>query len=142
MKRLVSSLMLLAALWVPAAAQTTQAKLVSELEKVFEPWNRSDAPGGVVGIYKDGKPLFVRGYGLANMEHNVAMRPDTVIDIGSVSKQFTTACIYLLEEDGKLSVNDDVRKHIPSVDQGLERDEFCAQRRCFRPAFQAARTQL
>src|SRR5262249_39956265 len=56
-----------------------------------------------------------QGYGLANIEENVAITPKTVFDIGSTSKQFTAASILLLERQGKLSVNDDIRKYIPEI---------------------------
>jgi CubicO group peptidase (beta-lactamase class C family) len=59
--------------------------------------------------------VFERGYGLANIEHDLALTSRTVFDIGSTSKQFTAAAIFLLEQQGKLSVNDDVRKAVPEL---------------------------
>jgi CubicO group peptidase (beta-lactamase class C family) len=108
-------LAILSAIFMPAAVQAQTAELVDKLEKVFEPWNRSDGPGGVVGIVKDGELIFSKGYGLASVEHSALMRLDSILDIGSVSKQFTAMSIYLLEEEGKLSVDDDVQKHIPEL---------------------------
>src|SRR5258708_3367024 len=59
--------------------------------------------------------VYSKGYGLANVEENVSITPQSVFDIGSTSKQFTAASILLLEKQGKLSVNDDVRKYIPEL---------------------------
>ena len=64
---------------------------------------------------RDGKLLYAKGYGSANLEQNVPITPDSVFDIGSTSKQFSAASILLLEKQGKLSVNDDVRKYIPEL---------------------------
>jgi len=59
--------------------------------------------------------VYSKGYGLANLEQNVPITPQSVFDIGSTSKQFTAASILLLEKQGKLSINDDVRKYIPEL---------------------------
>src|SRR6266478_7575048 len=67
------------------------------------------------GVYSDGTMVYSKGYGLANLEENVPITPQSVFDIGSTSKQFTAASILLLEKRGKLSVNDDVRKYAPEL---------------------------
>src|SRR4029077_12449734 len=67
------------------------------------------------GVYREGRVIYSKGYGLANVEEGVAISPKSVFDIGSTSKQFTAASILLLEKQGKLSVNDDVRKYIPEL---------------------------
>jgi CubicO group peptidase (beta-lactamase class C family) len=90
---------------------STEAKV----DRVFERWNRSDTPGCVVGVAVDGKPVLVRPYGMANLEYGLRIRPDTVFESGSVAKQFTAAAIALLCQDGKLSLDDPVRKHVPEV---------------------------
>jgi CubicO group peptidase (beta-lactamase class C family) len=90
---------------------STEAKI----DRVFERWNRSDTPGCVVGVAVDGKPVLVKAYGMANLEYGIRLRPDTVFESGSVAKQFTAAAIALLCQDGKLSLDDPVRKHIPEV---------------------------
>jgi len=63
-----------------------------------------------VAVYRDGAIAYARGYGLASLEHRVPITSKTVFDIGSTSKQFTAFSILLLERDGKLSIDDDVRK--------------------------------
>jgi len=94
-----------------APEMSTEAKV----DRVFERWNHSDTPGCVVGVALDGKPVLIKAYGMANLEYGVAIRPDTVFESGSVAKQFTAAAIALLAQDGKLSIDDPVRKFIPEV---------------------------
>ena len=62
-----------------------------------------------------GKPVLENGYGMADLEHDVANTPDTIFEAGSVSKQFTAAAVLLLARDGKLSLDDPVRKYIPEL---------------------------
>ena len=72
-------------------------------------------PGCAVGVARGGDVLHARGYGLANLDHGVAITPDTVFDVGSVTKQFTAASIVLLSLDGALALGDDVREHLPEL---------------------------
>ena len=72
-------------------------------------------PGCAVGVARGGDVLHARGYGLANLDHGVAITPDTVFDVGSVTKQFTAASIVLLSLDGALGLDDDVREHLPEL---------------------------
>ncbi len=74
-----------------------------------------DVPGGVVGVVRDGELVFARGYGMANLTHHVPFTTATVTNIGSTSKQFTAFAIMLLQERGELSLDDDVREHIPEL---------------------------
>lgn len=90
----------------------TNDKLVDQL---FTAWDRKESPGAAVAVVKDGKIIYKKGYGTANLEYDIPIRPDTVFHIASVSKQFTTFAILLLEKEGKLSLDDDVRKYIPEL---------------------------
>src|SRR5687768_17867144 len=74
-----------------------------------------DTPGAVVGVIKAGKVAFVKGYGAADLTHGIAFTPETPTNIGSSSKQFTGFALALLASRGKLSLDDDVRKHIPEL---------------------------
>lgn len=85
------------------------------IDQVFAEWGRDDSPGCAVGIYKDGEIVFARGYGMSNLEHGIPITPDSIFHVASVSKQFATFCIGLLEEDGKLSVDDEVRTYVPRL---------------------------
>ncbi len=87
----------------------------AQIDQLFTPWNRTDAPGAAVAVEKDGKVIFTKGYGSAEPEYNIPITPLTVFHIASISKQFTCFSILLLEKEGKLSINDDIRKYLPEV---------------------------
>ena len=72
-------------------------------------------PGCAVGVARDGRPLYTHGYGSANLEYGVPLTDSTVLESGSVAKQFTASAIVLLAQDGKLSLDDDIRKYLPEV---------------------------
>jgi CubicO group peptidase (beta-lactamase class C family) len=73
------------------------------------------SPGGVIAVVRDGRIVFVRGYGMANLEYDVPHGPETVFHMASVSKQFTAFAILLLAEQGRLSLDDDIREHLPEL---------------------------
>jgi CubicO group peptidase (beta-lactamase class C family) len=102
----------LAAAALPAVAQTQQADSV---ERIMADYVKPDAPGCSVATSKDGRTLLSRGFGLANLEHRVPITPATRFDIASASKQFTAAAILLLVQDGKISLDDDIRKYVPEL---------------------------
>lgn len=93
----------------------TDDKKMAAVDEVFEDLTTAGSPGCALGVYRDGKIVYSKGYGLANLELNVPITPRSVFDIGSTSKQFSAASILLLERRGKLSVNDDLRKYIPEL---------------------------
>ena len=102
------------------AAATTGRNLPDEkakaaVDEIFADLTKPGSPGCALAVARDGKIIYEKGYGLANIEEDVAITPQTVFDIGSTSKQFTAASILLLEKQGKLSLNDDVRKYIPEL---------------------------
>jgi CubicO group peptidase (beta-lactamase class C family) len=86
--------------------------VTTRVDEVFKDWSRSDAPGCALAVTQDGNIVFERGYGMADLEQGVAIRPDTVFNIASLSKQFTAVALLLLQEQGKLSLDDDVRKYV------------------------------
>lgn len=96
-------------------AAVSDEKSAAAVDEVFSDLTKPGSPGCALAVYRDGKIIYAKGYGLANIEENVAITPQSVFDIGSTSKQFTAASILLLEKQGKLSVNDDVRKFIPEL---------------------------
>lgn len=91
------------------------ADFEKQVDEVCKEWSKPAGPGGVVGVALDGKLVFAKGYGLANLETKTPNNPETVMDVGSVSKQFTAMSILLLEEQGKLKTSDDFTKYIPEV---------------------------
>src|SRR6266481_2181907 len=94
---------------------TSDEKSAAAVDEVFSDLTKPGSPGCALGVYRDGKIIYAKGYGLANVEENVAITPQSVFDIGSTSKQFTAASILLLEKQGKLSINDDIRKYVPEL---------------------------
>lgn len=88
---------------------------VAEIDAVFAQWDRPDSPGAALAVVRDGEIVFSRGYGMANLEHRVPITPEMVFYIGSTSKQFVAASIHLLAEAGKLSLDDNIREHVPEI---------------------------
>ena len=89
----------------------------TRINTVFAKFDSSGSPGCALGIIRDGRTIFARGYGMADLENRTPITPRTVFDIGSTSKQFTAASIALLAADGRLTLDDDVRKHVPELPQ-------------------------
>ena len=98
-------------------SQTFQipSDLETQIDAFYAPWNQGETPGCAVGVVHQGKLVFAKGYGLASLEHQVPFKPETVSDIGSVSKQLTCFGIVLLAQEGKLKLDDDIRKYLPEV---------------------------
>jgi CubicO group peptidase (beta-lactamase class C family) len=85
------------------------------VDQIMATYDGEDVPGGVVAVVRGGELVFAEGYGMANLTHGVPFEVDTRTNIGSTSKQFTAFAILLLERDGRLSLDDDVRTHIPEL---------------------------
>ncbi len=83
--------------------------------QLLAPYDRTDGPGAAVAVWRGGRTLFAKGYGMANLAYNVPFTATTPTNIGSTSKQFTAFAVMLLVEQGKLRLDDDVRKHIPEL---------------------------
>ena len=111
MRLLPSSLLLLAAIAPLAGAQSDS---IAAVDAIFATWS-SSTPGCAVGVARDGKTIASRAYGMANLEYDVPNTPATIFEAGSVSKQFTAAAVVLLAIDGKLSLEDKLRKHFPEL---------------------------
>ncbi len=103
-----------------AFAQTVRpavANIDSVTAKVFAAWNSTHGPGCAVGIARGGKTLLERGYGMADLAGGRPITPATILESGSVAKQFTATAVLLLMQDGKLSLDDDARKYLPELPQ-------------------------
>lgn len=87
---------------------------VEAVDRVFARYSTM-TPGCAVGVARGGRTILTRGYGMAELEHRVAITPATVFEAGSVSKQFTAFLVLLLEQEGKLSLDDPLRKHLPEL---------------------------
>lgn len=120
----VASVLLLAVVTSPGHAQqissstaspVTQKSFEDKTDQLFAKWDKPDSPGCALGIIKDGQFVYQRGYGSANFDHNIPITSKSVFYIGSMSKQFTAMSIALLVKQGKLSLDDDIRKYLPQM---------------------------
>ena len=99
------------------SVNANMSDLSKKIDFLFD--DRSQKPGCAVGLVENGEYIHSKGYGLANLEHEIPIGMDTIFRIGSVSKQFTTMAIAILEEKGELSFEDEMKVHIPDlVDYG------------------------
>jgi CubicO group peptidase (beta-lactamase class C family) len=89
--------------------------LTDKVDRIFVDWNTTSSPGCALAVVKDGRMIYEHGYGMANLELGIAISPQSVFDIGSVSKEITALAILLLVQDGKLMLDDDVRKYLPEM---------------------------
>ena len=92
--------------------ETNPGKLVDQF---MAPYDREDAPGAAVQVWRDGRTIFSKAYGMANLSYGIPFEVDTRTNIGSTSKQFTAFAIMLQAQRGKLSLDDDIRTHIPEL---------------------------
>ena len=104
---------LLPLLAAPAFAQTDKAMEARVDAAVTRLMDEKRTAGAEVGVMRDGKMILSKGYGLANIELGVPVKPDTVFRIGSITKQFTAAAILMLAEEKKIAVDDKLSKYFP-----------------------------
>lgn len=107
---------LLFVIFVSTLAQSQNAitpEQVIQVDAVFANWDKADSPGASLGIIKDGQLVYGKGYGMANMEYDIPNTTSSVFRIGSTSKQFTAACIVLLAQEGKISLDDTLDQYFP-----------------------------
>src|SRR5579872_4749926 len=101
--------------WNVPETRGAQDRAAAAVDEVFADYTKPGSPGCAVAVYRNGKVSYAKGYGLANIEEDVPITPDSVFDIGSTSKQFTAASILLLEKQGKLKLDDDIRRFVPEI---------------------------
>jgi uncharacterized protein (TIGR03435 family) len=100
----------------PATISELTADKLSRIDSlVHEEMQTEQIPGLAVGVYSRGEILLAKGYGLANVELNVPVRPETIFQSGSVGKQFVSAAIMLLVEEGKVGLDDSIVKYFPNA---------------------------
>lgn len=93
---------------------------VAVVDAVFAAWDSAGSPGCALAVAQGGALVYSRGYGYANLDYDIPITPQTVFDIGSVTKQFNAAVLSMLALEGRLSLDDDVRKWLPEL-PGYER---------------------
>ncbi|MFT0716585.1 serine hydrolase domain-containing protein [Flagellimonas lutimaris] len=96
-----------------SSVQKLDSPLVQSIDNIVAPYINSNGPGLSLLVMEKGEELISKGYGLASLELNVENDPEMIYKIGSLTKQFTATAILKLEEDGKLSIKDDIRKYLP-----------------------------
>lgn len=123
--RIVPALILLFGAMAVLCAETTppagtgpDADIIKKIDAVMSETYKPGEPGAAIVVTRDGKTVFRKGYGMASLELGVAVEPDMVFRIGSMTKQFTAAAILLLAEEGKLSLRDEVTTYLPTVKTG------------------------
>ena len=99
-----------------ASSQKTDPNPYAEkVDNLFAEWNKPDSPGAALAVLKDGLIIYKKGYGSAQLEYGIPITPSTIFHVASVSKQFTAFAITMLANQGKLSLDDDIREHLPDV---------------------------
>src|SRR5437762_7106775 len=112
--RTIAALVISASAAAIVAQGAAPADVNARIDTIFARWT-STTPGCSVGASVDGQPTLAKAYGMADLEHDVKNTPETIFEAGSVSKQFTAASVLLLAREGKLSLDDPVRKYIPEL---------------------------
>lgn len=95
------------------SAQSLPASTIKKIDGLFQQWNSTASPGCTIGIVRNDSLIYSKGYGMSNLEYGVINTPETIFHMASVSKQFTAYAIVLLASQGKLSLDDDIRKYLP-----------------------------
>jgi len=100
---------------IAGALLAQSGDLTTLADKVFTPWNSTHSPGCAVGVAQGGRTILSRAYGMADLTNSIAITPNTILESGSVAKQFTATAVLLLMQDGKLALDDDARKYLPEL---------------------------
>jgi CubicO group peptidase (beta-lactamase class C family) len=89
--------------------------MTTRIDSVFAMYDSRTSPGCALGVVRDGQIVYEKGYGMSDFQHGVPITPGSIFHVASISKQFAAMSMVLLARDGKLSLDDDVRKHLPEV---------------------------
>jgi len=99
----------------PVAAQEYAAGMWDRVDSVFEEMDKPETPGCALSVMREGRPVYLQGYGMANLEYDIPITPSSVFHVASVSKQFTTFAVSLLVAEGKVAWKDGIREYVPEV---------------------------
>ncbi|HVS92466.1 MAG TPA: serine hydrolase domain-containing protein [Mucilaginibacter sp.] len=94
-------------------AQSISSEMAKRIDSLFKKWDSKTTPGYAIGVVRNDSLIYAKGYGMANLEYGVPITPETIFHMASVSKQFTAFSIILLARQGKLNLDDDIRKYLP-----------------------------
>jgi CubicO group peptidase (beta-lactamase class C family) len=98
-----------------APARAQQPLPTERIDSVFHDLNQNDRPGCSMAVFRGGTIAYARGYGMANLEYDIALTPQSVFHVASISKQFTAFAVELLVSEGLVSWDDDIRKYVPEL---------------------------
>lgn len=98
-----------------AKLKPSDDELAKKADAFLSQWDKNDMPGCGVGVVRDGRLVYKRGFGMANLDYDVPNTPSTLFNLASASKPFTAMSIALLAQQGKLSLDDDIRKYVPEM---------------------------
>jgi len=99
----------------PSFAHELPDSLKKKIDRLFKIWDKSGSPGASLIVLKDNSVIYKNGYGYTTLEYDIPITPSTIFHVASVSKQFTAFSIVMLADQGKLLLDDDIRKHLPEV---------------------------
>ncbi len=112
-KFLLTSTLLCIFTWTQLAiAQPISDSITRKIDEVFKPWDNYNSPGFAVGVVRNDSLIYAKGYGMADLEFDVRITPETIFHMASISKQFTAFSIILLAQKGKLRLDDDIRQYL------------------------------
>ncbi len=117
MKRILALIFILAPSFCNYGLSQTRNSIFNKVDDLFKQVNNQSTPGASIAIVKNGKIIYKKGYGLGNLEYKQPLTSSSIFHIASESKQFTAFCIVLLAKEGKLHLDDDIRKYLPYVPQ-------------------------
>lgn len=98
-----------------AQETASQSEVGARIDSIFAAEVRPGGPGCAIGVYREGELVLARGYGVVSTESGAAITPQTLFDLGSASKPFTALAVLTLEGQGRLSLDDDVRRYVPEL---------------------------
>jgi CubicO group peptidase (beta-lactamase class C family) len=111
-KHLACFLLLICLIINRGFAQTLPAATTKKIDSLFKQWDNTTGPGYAIGVVRNDSLIYAKGYGVANLEYNIPITPETIFHMASVSKQFTAYSIVLLARQGKLNLDDDIHKYL------------------------------
>ena len=116
MKKRLTLVLLLTLVLTGSTIWSQTNDTVNRIDRIFAQYH-NEMPGVAVAVALNGKVFYNKAFGLSNLEFPIPNTSETIFECGSVSKQFTAAAILLLDQEGKLSLSDDVRKYVPELPQ-------------------------
>lgn len=103
--------------WSSKMSTSISSNVIHKIDVIFKKIDKDNTPGCALAIVKHGDIIYKKGYGMANLEYGIPITPQTIFHVASVSKQFTAFSILLLEQEGKLSLKDEIHSYLSDLPQ-------------------------